>query len=118
MAAWIQIRNQIDWTSAAGEVPASVEPIVDGLTTWCGKRAVPRNSIEAGDCSRRWEQELTACRNTPSVQPLRTRQPTVPPADPTPAEPLRAQTPAALPGRGNTDVASSRVRVRKKATMR
>ncbi|MER7955806.1 Fic family protein [Streptomyces sp. NPDC096030] len=35
MAAWVQIRNQIDWTRAAGEVPAPVEPIMDGLTTWC-----------------------------------------------------------------------------------
>ncbi|MFB7356225.1 hypothetical protein [Streptomyces gardneri] len=37
LAAWGQIRNQIDWTSAAGEVPARVEPIVDGLATWCGE---------------------------------------------------------------------------------
>ncbi|MFF0560791.1 Fic family protein [Streptomyces sp. NPDC004266] len=37
LAAWIQVRNQIDWTSAAGEVPAPVEPVVDGLTAWCGE---------------------------------------------------------------------------------
>ncbi|SEE21694.1 Fic family protein [Streptomyces sp. TLI_105] len=37
LAVWVQIRNRIDWTSAAGEVPAPVEPIVDGLTTWCGE---------------------------------------------------------------------------------
>ncbi|MFE2236449.1 Fic family protein [Streptomyces sp. NPDC059442] len=36
LAAWVQIRNQIDWTSAAGAVPAPVEPIVDGFTAWCG----------------------------------------------------------------------------------
>ncbi|MFI1654974.1 Fic family protein [Streptomyces sp. NPDC020472] len=37
LAAWIQLRNQIDWTSAAGEAPAPVEPLVDGLTAWCGE---------------------------------------------------------------------------------
>ncbi|WP_245685085.1 Fic family protein [Streptomyces exfoliatus] len=37
LAAWIQVRNQIDWTSAAGEVPAPVEPVVDGLLSWCGE---------------------------------------------------------------------------------
>ncbi|MFC9398560.1 Fic family protein [Streptomyces sp. NPDC057027] len=37
LAAWVQARTRIDWTSAAGEVPAPVEPIVDGLTTWCGE---------------------------------------------------------------------------------
>lgn len=35
LTAWVQIRNQIDWTSAAREVPTSVEPLVDGLTIWC-----------------------------------------------------------------------------------
>ncbi|MEU3668349.1 Fic family protein [Streptomyces virginiae] len=37
LAAWVQVRNRIDWTSAAGEGPAPVEPTVDGLTTWCGE---------------------------------------------------------------------------------
>jgi hypothetical protein len=36
LAAWVRVRNQIDWTSAAGVVPAPVEPIVDGFITWCG----------------------------------------------------------------------------------
>ncbi|MEU3557805.1 Fic family protein [Streptomyces fragilis] len=31
----MQARNQADWTSAAGAAPAPVEPLVDGLTTWC-----------------------------------------------------------------------------------
>ncbi|MFI7367329.1 Fic family protein [Streptomyces sp. NPDC050149] len=35
LAAWSQVRNRIDWTSAAGQMPAPVEPIVDGLVTWC-----------------------------------------------------------------------------------
>ncbi|MET9921187.1 Fic family protein [Streptomyces sp. NPDC006435] len=37
LAAWVQVRNQIDWTSAAGQMPDPVEPIVDGLTTWCAE---------------------------------------------------------------------------------
>ncbi|QES17704.1 hypothetical protein DEJ46_00025 [Streptomyces venezuelae] len=53
-AAWVQIRNQIDWTSAAGEVPATVEPIVDGLTTWCGAGGRSADLVEAGDCSGCW----------------------------------------------------------------
>ncbi|MEU0404133.1 Fic family protein [Streptomyces sp. NPDC006197] len=35
LATWLRIRNQIDWTSAAGRMPAPVEPVVDGLITWC-----------------------------------------------------------------------------------
>ncbi|MFE9045550.1 hypothetical protein ACFYOG_32190 [Streptomyces sp. NPDC007818] len=47
MTAWVQIRNQIDWTSVAGAVPSTVEPTVDGLAVdglavdglavWCGE---------------------------------------------------------------------------------
>ncbi|MFB7708815.1 Fic family protein [Streptomyces sp. NPDC056105] len=46
MTAWVQIRNQIEWTSAAGEVTTPVEPIVDGLTTWC------REGIRSSDLDR------------------------------------------------------------------
>ncbi|MER6678086.1 Fic family protein [Streptomyces sp. NPDC000983] len=35
LAAWVQVRSRIDWTSGAGQIPAPVEPIVDGLTIWC-----------------------------------------------------------------------------------
>ena len=37
LAAWVQVRNQTDWTSTVGAIPAPVEPLADGLTTWCGE---------------------------------------------------------------------------------
>ncbi|MFB7448108.1 hypothetical protein [Streptomyces sp. NPDC056194] len=37
LAAWGQVRARIDWTSAAGEVPPPVEPIMDGIAAWCGE---------------------------------------------------------------------------------
>ncbi|GHE26633.1 Fic family protein [Streptomyces hydrogenans] len=35
LAAWGRIRNEIDWTSAAGEATAPVAPLVDGFVIWC-----------------------------------------------------------------------------------
>ncbi|MET8401799.1 Fic family protein [Streptomyces sp900116325] len=34
LAAWCEIRQQIDWSSAAVESPGPVEPVVDGLAAW------------------------------------------------------------------------------------
>ncbi|WP_369220651.1 Fic family protein [Streptomyces sp. R39] len=38
LAAWLQVRSQIDWNSAAGRIPDPVEPVVDGLATWCSEQ--------------------------------------------------------------------------------
>ncbi|MFG3403739.1 hypothetical protein [Streptomyces sp. NPDC048142] len=40
-----------------------------------------------GNALLHWEQELTARRNRPAVQPLRAQQPTATPTVPTPADP-------------------------------
>ncbi|MGC0406486.1 prophage maintenance system killer protein [Streptomyces sp. SAI-126] len=37
LAAWLRVRSQIDWTSAAARTPGPVEPVVDGLAAWCSE---------------------------------------------------------------------------------
>ncbi|MEU8795935.1 Fic family protein [Streptomyces sp. NPDC048643] len=57
LATWCQVRNQIDWASAAGETPAPVRAAVDGFAIWC----------EAGDRSSnpaRGDRLLTALTRT------------------------------------------------------
>lgn len=34
LAAWCEVRQQIDWSSAAAESSGPVEPVVDGLASW------------------------------------------------------------------------------------
>lgn len=71
LAAWCLVRQQVDWSSAAGVNPAPVRPAVDGLAAWFDGPVRLRNAGRADRLlAAMTESRAAAARGEPLTPPL------------------------------------------------